>query len=841
MVAVAVTCARRSDIGDPPLSEKIEAGETVAEDARLPGDGITRGGESEPGGETPSLAGQEDTAHPAVADSIPAVEDEIRPSGIDTTMAALPAGSLSPGEPDTVLRPLQTVLYSAETIDYRITDKTIHLDGHSRLSYQTMELEAGSIDLDTEHNLLTAVTDPVLKDGPDIMIGEEMIYNIDTKIGIVHDGVTEVEDGICTGEEIRKVDEATLNIVEGSYSTCKLKDPHYLLSCRRLRIIRDDKAIAKPVIMKIEEVPVFYMPFYIFSVKKGRHSGLLIPHYNEDLVHGRYLSNVGYYWAANDYMDLKAESDMYEEGRLRLDLHYRYALRYVIPSAYVKSNIDLDPLNESRRYSLNFNHSQLAPGDLTVRATSNCNAHERGAGSSDSRSWNNNLTLTRKWQDVGTVSVKLLSNRNLEDGYKTEYMPSITLSGVSTPFIAPGEIEYGDAEIHWYNKISQQTKGAFTRSRIIKSSGYEARNAAEVKSTISSSQMVGGWLSFPTYFTFATAVFNNRPVYDETGTEVSTEWGTFPRAYAYANTKLGTKIRGLYSPNYRWLRGILHTVQPSLHFYYTPDYSNYFTSYSYEQGGRRYSGERNRFYSVSSISSTPGEKREMNYSLSNMLDIKWQGEEREEKRKLTSLTLGGNYDFLAEGEGFSDVNVSYGLTPLENTSFSLSTRWNPYEREWGTVSTTSRVSLSGQGAGDEAETYIQDLLREEDEGGEASPEERLIGPDSFYEDPLAPAPPRPWRLSGSWIWSRTPTGIVSSSVSGSADFHLTRNWHLNVHAGYDIEDREFTSQSVRVVRDLHCWELVFDWHRYGDIWNYNLLIRIKKLPEIKFERREHFY
>jgi hypothetical protein len=302
---------------------------------------------------------------------------------------------------------------------------------------------------------------------------------------------------------------------------------------------------------------------------------------------------------------------------------------------------------------------------------------------------------------------------------------------------------------------------------------------------------------------------------------------------------MSTKIRGLYHPNLMRLKGLLHTVQPSVQFYYTPDYDLYFTHYSYEDNDQTYSGERNRFYSVNSISSTPREKRDLSYSLTNLLSVKWAGEEKEEKIKLINLRMSGTYDFLAEGRGFSDIRLSYGLTPSSATSFSLNTLWDPYNKEWGTISTNTRITLSGQGAEDEAETYIKTLMEEEEET--SSEKEELFGRDNFYESEAAATRRRPWRISGSWSWSKSPDGKEDSKIHGSANFNLTKNWRLNVNAGYDIMEGEFTNQSINVIRDLHCWELVFDWHRYRDIWNYKLLIRIKKIPDIKIERREQFY
>ena len=68
--------------------------------------------------------------------------------------------------------------------------------------------------------------------------------------------------------------------------------------------------VARPVVLYIQDVPVLWLPFIFQDLRPGRHSGLLIPQFGfSDIIrpsssYSRQISNVGYYWATNDYMDL---------------------------------------------------------------------------------------------------------------------------------------------------------------------------------------------------------------------------------------------------------------------------------------------------------------------------------------------------------------------------------------------------------------------------------------------------------------------------------------------------------------------------------------------------------
>ena len=44
-----------------------------------------------------------------------------------------------------------------------------------------------------------------------------------------------------------------------------------------------------------------------------------------------------------------------------------------------------------------------------------------------------------------------------------------------------------------------------------------------------------------------------------------------------------------------------------------------------------------------------------------------------------------------------------------------------------------------------------------------------------------------------------------------ADFNLTPHWKVAFSTGFDITHKQITLTNITVVRDLHCWELTFNW------------------------------
>ncbi|UCF71149.1 MAG: hypothetical protein JSW49_02405 [candidate division WOR-3 bacterium] len=60
----------------------------------------------------------------------------------------------------------------------------------------------------------------------------------------------------------------------------------------------------------------------------------------------------------------------------------------------------------------------------------------------------------------------------------------------------------------------------------------------------------------------------------------------------------------------------------------------------------------------------------------------------------------------------------------------------------------------------------------------------------------------------------------------------TRNWSMTYSARYDVPTKKLVDYSFGIVRDLHCWEAVFNFNQLGDEWRYDFKIRIKTIPEV---------
>ncbi|MCK4446763.1 MAG: LPS-assembly protein LptD, partial [Candidatus Marinimicrobia bacterium] len=266
-----------------------------------------------------------------------------------------------------------TVIYSSERIDYFLNDKVTNLIERSSIKSGDLALTAGKISIDWNKNLLYAfplgippydsITGnvPTLNQkGTEPFSGESMVYNMRTQKGRIIEGATKVEDGFYYGSDIHKTDKEVFYVSDGIYTTCDIPEhPHYYFKSKKMKLIQKDKIIARPIVLYIHDIPILGLPFGIFPNKGGRrHSGWIMPTYGENKSVGGFIKGLGYFWAPNDYMDLRFTGDFFDKKGIIFHYKTRYSLRYKFNGSLNGSySNDFFSNFPERQWSLNVNHS----------------------------------------------------------------------------------------------------------------------------------------------------------------------------------------------------------------------------------------------------------------------------------------------------------------------------------------------------------------------------------------------------------------------------------------------------------------------------------------------------
>ena len=239
-------------------------------------------------------------------------------------------------------RPGYTVTkYRADSAAILAVEKQLMLMGHAMTEREGTTMEADDITYTQPDCMLEATGDPRIFNEGQVLVGEKIEYNTCRSRGVFADALTNFKQGSTTWFLRGDVAKDSLNnrifAGHGDITSCDLPIPHYHFNAREIKWVSNTVLVARPVVLYIQDVPVLWLPFIFQDLRPGRHSGLLIPAFGfSDIIrpspsYSRQITNVGYYWATNDYMDITGRINWFS-GRyvaLGFQTDYRWLNRFL--------------------------------------------------------------------------------------------------------------------------------------------------------------------------------------------------------------------------------------------------------------------------------------------------------------------------------------------------------------------------------------------------------------------------------------------------------------------------------------------------------------------------------
>ncbi|MDP8229389.1 MAG: putative LPS assembly protein LptD [Candidatus Electryoneaceae bacterium] len=718
---------------------------------------------------------------------------------------------------------------------------------------------------------------PRMKDGSQVITGERMTYDLRTRRGRVIHGKTGLQDGVYHGDQIKKVDKNVYYICSGYYTTCDHDPPHYSFWSRDVKMMIKDRVIARPLVLNFGPVPVLIFPYGVFSSKGGRQSGLIIPTYGESASQGRYFRNLGYYWAASDYWDVKTNLNFYEEHGVQLYSNLRYTKRYRL-----NGNISGSFINEQKKWDLRIIHRHT----LSPSANLNVNAYFVSDGSylkdyslnPDERlrqKIQSNATLSKSWPGTPwSGSVNLSYTEDLATGASSKTIPQISFRGNSPLIPAPEGLEPDDQS--WYHKFYYSYSGlALNRQTVtvssitedgVTTSTIDSRYRAGIKHDVSLTAQPKpiGYISVTPRFSYTESWYDEWFEYnlmDDGSVDTVKQDGFRARRTFDGRVQMNTKLYGLFYPKVFSIEAIRHTLSPSLGFTYTPDFSEprwgYYKVFQDTTGLDVYYDE---FASNNIFGGTPRrEQMSMSISIRNLFEYKRIVDDKEVNGELFSFALNTSHNFIADSLKWANLGSSLQLRPFggqlgELTGLSLvfSASHSFYELATDPVSgykrTVNRYTSGGLRLLNFDMTSgfsITGQMLEGDQNDHADNDTTLIlrqARDRF-DSPVWNPDPVPWSVGVSLRYGENhsdPDNVRKDAwASMKMELQATENWKVSYSTRFDLHNHRVVSGNVSLYRDLHCWEGRLTWNPMGINRGFYLIINIKspQLRDVKVEKR----
>ena len=641
-------------------------------------------------------------------------------------------------------------------VDYECTDslvydaetRLVHLYGKAQVKYMDMTLNAAKITMNMDSSMVRAAGErdtagilqdkPVYSQGSDNYHSELMAFNFKTKKGYITNVETTQGDGFMQSQHSKRAADGTLYLEHAKYTTCDAKHPHFYLALSRAKVRPGKESVFGPAYLVVADVPLpLAVPYGFFPFNKKYSSGFIMPSYGDETSRGFYLRDGGYYFAINDYMDIKALGEIYTKGSWGLSAETNYRKRYRYNGNFyisflrtVDGEKNMPDYAVTKSLKVQWTHSKDAKASPNTTFSARVNFASENYERSNLESMYNPLAYTQSTRASSvsfshtfpSIGLNIAGSTNLTQSLLDSSV-SMTLPDLSISLnrFYPFRRKHQAGKERWYEKISMSYTGSLSNSintkedKLFKSNLVKDwRNGMQHRIPIDATFQVFKYINISPQFSLRDIMYTNRVMrsWDEiTQKEVADTTYGFYNLYDWSlGVSANTTLYGFYKP-WRKLFGdkiiaVRHVFKPSVSFSYAPDFTSSHYGYQRTYVKTDANGEVSTVtyspYSGGIYSYPSGTKQGMiTMSVSNNVEMKVKSDRDttgERKISIIDELYGAlSYNMAAETRPWSNLNTRIRLKLTKNYTFSMAAVFATYAYAFdknGRVVTSDRTEWS---------------------------------------------------------------------------------------------------------------------------------------------------
>ena len=662
-----------------------------------------------------------------LSDSLKFVRDSIHRA--DSIKAA---DSLQMLHKSSLEAPAFTVAKDSIIEDFSDGKQMIYYYGDVSVTYGNMKLTADYMEYDLKTSTLfargtkdtTGVIKgmPVMQQGQKTYTMEEVRYNFETQKARITNMVTQEQDGILHGKNIKMMPDRSINMTHGKYTVCDCDEPHYYLHLTAAKVMTQpsQKTVFGPAYPVIADVPLpIGLPFGFIPKRPDRATGILFPTFGEETKRGFYMRDAGLYFVIGDYFDIALTGDIYTLGSWAIDLNSRYKVNYKCNGSFslTYSNDQIGEKGSSdfqqlRNFGVKWSHSQdpkARPG-TSFTASVNFSSPSNGRYNSTSvtealqNQISSSISYSRNWNGKINLSLNALHSQNSRDSSYSFTLPNLTLS-VSRFYPFKQKNRVGKEK--FYEKFSLGYNTSFQNKINFKASEFNKPGFWDKFQNGMTHNFQIGLPNFTLmkYINVTPSVsYGMNWFFRKTEKEYNPDagkvedikgkaFGTFGATHNYSGSiSMSTRLYGMFNfGKHRKVQAIRHVVTPSVSASFSPEKGTYFNGWRtltyIDKNGKAQTQDYNIY--AGNVGSYPGKGKtaSLNLSLGNNFEAKVRdlkdttGTGTKKIKLIDNLNFSTGYNFLAEQFKMSNVGMTMNTSIFGKLGINGNMNFDPYAME----------------------------------------------------------------------------------------------------------------------------------------------------------------
>ena len=677
-----------------------------------------------------------ETAEAVDSTLIPEISDSMR-AVMDSTHRAdsiASQDSLRLLEKSSLQAPAFTMAKDSVIEDFSNGKRIIYYYGDVSVSYGNMKLTADYMEYDLATQTLYArgtkdttgviTGKPVMEQGGKSYEMEEVRYNFETQKARITNMVTQEQDGILHGQNIKMMPDRSINITRGKYTVCDCEHPHYYLHLTAAKVMTkpSQKTVFGPAYPVIEDVPLpIGLPFGFIPKRPDRATGILFPTFGEEQSRGFFMRDAGLYFVIGDYFDIALTGDIYTLGSWAVDVNSRYKVNYKCNGnfSFSFSNDQTGERGSSdffqtRNFGVRWSHSQDAkarPGtsfsaSVNFSSPSNSKYNSTSVQEALQNQISSSISYSKNWNGKLNLSANILHNQNSRDSSYSFTLPNITFS-VSRfyPFKRKNRV----GKERFYEKFSLGYNTSLQNRINFKASEFNKPGFWDkFQNGMSHNFQIGlpnftllKYINITPSISYGMNWFFRKTEKDYNPNTGKVEdikgkaFGAFGATHNYSGSiSMNTRLYGLFNfGKHRKLQAIRHVVSPSISASFSPEKGTYFNgwrtlNYTAIDPKTGEPVEKSLDYNIyaGQLGSVPGKGKtgSLNFSLGNNFEAKVRdladttGTGSKKIKLIDQLNLSTGYNFLADSLKMNNVGITMSTSIFGKLGINANMNFDPY-------------------------------------------------------------------------------------------------------------------------------------------------------------------